>query len=362
MKSNRIEISYNDQPCYDILLERDFASLPERIKKLDIENRKLCVVSDSNVAEYHLNACMKSLEGLSAKLVSFVFEAGEARKNLDTVQDLYEFLILEKFDRNDILIALGGGVVGDLTGYTAATYLRGIRFVQVPTSLLAMVDSSIGGKTGVDFRAYKNMVGAFHMPQFVYMNVSLLSSLPDREYYSGFGEIIKHGIIKDIDLYNWLRENRDALMNRCMDEVTEMIYRSLLVKKAVVEKDPTEKGDRALLNFGHTIGHAIEKLKDFSLLHGECVAIGMVAASRIAVDRGLLTESDLKQIIVTIQSFNLPVNTCGLNYNDILEAASRDKKSDAGKIKFILAAPIGNAFIDKTVTADEMRAGCDFVL
>ncbi len=362
MEQNRMEIRYDGTPCYDILLEQDFGKLGERLVQLSVKNRKLCIVTDSNVGPLHLERLAQELIPCAAKVVTFTFPAGEARKNLKTVQMLYEFLIQENFDRNDVLVALGGGVVGDLTGYTAATYLRGIRFVQIPTTLLAMVDSSIGGKTGVDFKAYKNMVGAFYMPQFVYMNFTLLGTLPTREYCSGFGEILKHGLIRDAALYSWLVENRDLLLQRDRLAVAEMVYRSLLIKKDIVERDPKERGERALLNFGHTIGHAVEKLKEFRLLHGECVAIGMVAAVQISWRRGMLTETQTKEILSCIQSFQLPISASGLLVEDILLAVSRDKKKDADKIRFILLNGIGNAVIDTNVTEQEMAEACEFIL
>ena len=261
MLQGKLDILFEEKPGYDILLAQSYRDLSGRVQAMGLSNRKICVVTDSNVAKYHLDEVVGCLAGAAGRVVTFSFPAGEERKNLDTVQELYAFLIEEGFDRNDVLAALGGGVVGDLTGFAAATYLRGIRFFQLPTSLLSMVDSSIGGKTGVDFKAYKNMVGAFYMPQFVYMNISALKTLPAREYRSGFGEIIKHGLILDRQFYDWLAKNRDELLKMDAEFVTEMVYRSLLVKKQVVERDPKEKGERALLNFGHTLGHAVEKLK-----------------------------------------------------------------------------------------------------
>ena len=362
MLQNYIEITYEGQPCYDILLEQDFGRLAERMSRLETANRKLCIVTETNVGPLHAQKLMDVLKPVSRQVDLFTFEAGEERKNLDTVNNVYEFLIEHKYDRNDILVALGGGVVGDLTGYCAATYMRGIRFVQVPTSLLAMVDSSIGGKTGVDFKAYKNMVGAFYMPQFVYMNISLLSTLPRREYFSGYGEIIKHGLIRDAELYAWLKENIVPLSNLNPEQLTEVIYRSLLVKRDVVQRDPKEKGERALLNFGHTIGHAIEKLKNFSLLHGECVALGMAAAAWLSWQRRMITEAELKELLALLQDFQLPIHTCGLKVDDILLVASSDKKMDAGKIKFILLDKIGSAVIDTGVTQQEMAEASAFLL
>ena len=189
--SKCINVKYEGKPLYNIVIEQSFDKLAEEFDKLGVTGRKLCIVSDSNVAPLYAKYVEDQLLKTGNKVFTYVFEAGEANKNLDTVEDVYEFLIKNHFDRKDMLVALGGGVVGDLTGFTAATYLRGISFIQVPTSLLAQVDSSIGGKTGVDFRAYKNMVGAFYQPKLVYMNISVLKSLSDRLFNSGFGEIIK---------------------------------------------------------------------------------------------------------------------------------------------------------------------------
>lgn len=362
MRKRQLNILYEGKPCYDIFLEQDYALLPEQVGKIGAAGRKVCIVTDTNVAPHHAGKVKEALEKVAGKVVIFSFAAGEASKNLETVQLLYAFLIEQGFDRNDILAALGGGVVGDLTGFAAATYLRGIRFFQLPTSLLAMVDSSIGGKTGVDFKAYKNMVGAFYMPCFVYMNISTLKTLPEREYRSGFGEIIKHGLIKDMEFYGWLLQNAEGLLKCEPGLVAEMVYRSLLVKKEVVERDPKEKGERALLNFGHTIGHAVEKLKNFSLLHGECVSLGIAAASYISYRRGTLTKEGLDGILSTLQAFFLPVFVSGVLVPDILKAAAKDKKMDGNRIRFVLLEKIGNAYIDLTVTEKEMAQACEFIL
>lgn len=293
---------------------------------------------------------------------TFTFTAGENSKNLDTVYSLYEVLIHYNFDRKDILIALGGGVVGDLTGYTAATYLRGISFIQVPTSLLAMVDSSIGGKTGVDFHAYKNMVGAFHQPKAVYMNLSTLLTLNDREFVSGLGEIIKHGLIKDADYYQWINENKELIQTKDNAILHEMVFKSCIIKRDVVEKDPKELGDRALLNFGHTIGHAVEKLMEFKLFHGECVALGMVTAGYISHKRGYITKQQFDNLESLLQYFNLPVKVSGLSAEEIFQVTRNDKKMESGKLKFILLKSIGNAVIDTTVTKEEIVESIEYIL
>jgi 3-dehydroquinate synthase len=357
-----IEVKYDEKPIYDIVLHYDITKLSEEIMKLDITNKKICIVSDTNVSELYLSDVVNLLKEKAKVIETFIFPAGESSKHLETVYSLYEHLIQCNFDRKDLLIALGGGVVGDLTGYGAATYLRGINFIQMPTSLLAMVDSSIGGKTGVDFHAYKNMIGAFHQPKLVYMNLSSLLSLSDKQYYSGFGEIIKHGLIKNKDYYNWLKDHSDKIKSRDLETLREMVYQSCLIKRDVVEKDPKELGDRALLNFGHTIGHAIEKLLDFRYLHGECVAVGMVASSYISYKRNYITKEEFDDIINLIKSYNLPISVSGLSAEEILQVMTYDKKQESGKLKFILLSEIGNAVIDTTVTKEELLESIYYIL
>lgn len=360
--SKCINVKYEGKPLYNIVIEQSFDKLAEEFDKLGVTGRKLCIVSDSNVAPLYAKHIEEQLLKTGNKVFTFVFEAGEANKNLDTVEDVYEFLIKNHFDRKDMLVALGGGVVGDLTGFTAATYLRGISFIQVPTSLLAQVDSSIGGKTGVDFRAYKNMVGAFYQPKLVYMNISVLKSLSDRLFNSGFGEIIKHGLIKDAAYYEWLRDNISNIKSRNSDALEQMIYVSCNIKREVVEKDPKEKGDRALLNYGHTLGHAIEKLMNFTLYHGECVTLGMIAALRISVNRGYISQKEYEDVLDMFKLYEFPVTVSGINADDVVKVSKSDKKMDAGKIKFILLNSIGNAYIDYDVSDIEMKEALKSVL
>jgi 3-dehydroquinate synthase len=361
MNSN-ITVNYDNVPIYDIILTDNYSLLYKELDKLETKNKKICIVSDSTVSNFYLNELIEITKNYANVVECFTFTAGEASKNLDTVYSLYEHLIRSNFDRKDILIALGGGVVGDLTGYTAATYLRGIKFIQMPTSLLAMVDSSIGGKTGVDFHAYKNMIGAFYQPKAVYMNLKTLSSLSDKQFYSGFGEIIKHGLIKDKCYYDWLKENCVSIKDRNMETLQEMVYRSCHIKREVVERDPKELGERALLNFGHTIGHAVEKLMNFDLLHGECVAIGMVAASYLSYIINNISKQELEDIISMIRSFELPVTVSGIQAKEILRVTAHDKKMESGKLKFILLDQIGTAVIDTTVTEEEMLEAINYIL
>lgn len=349
--AGRLTIRKDQLPIYDIVLEHNFDNLIKEFERLNITDKKFCIVTDSNVSKLYLESLKAKLNGLS--VYSYVFEAGEEHKNLDTVRDIYEYLILNHFERKDMLIALGGGVVGDTTGFCAATYLRGIDFIQIPTTLLAQVDSSIGGKTGVDFDSYKNMVGAFHMPKLVYINVSTLFSLDNRLFNSGFGEIIKHGLIKDRSYYQWLKDNYEGISSRNNNVLELMIHRSCQIKGMVVENDPTEKGERALLNYGHTAGHAIEKLMKFKLYHGECVAVGMVVSSYISYMRGNISEDEYNDIFQVIKNYGFPVKLPEITAEEVYEVARNDKKAEAGVIKFILLKSIGEAYIDKTVTKEE---------
>lgn len=353
---NALTVHLNDEPIYDIFFANDFNSLPELLAGQGIADRRVCIVTESNVAPLYLDEIRTQLDGKCKELISIVFEAGESQKNLDTVKMIYEKLILAKFDRKDLLVALGGGVTGDITGFTAATYLRGIDFVQIPTSLLAQVDSSIGGKTGVDFDSYKNMVGAFHMPKLVYINVSTLTTLSDEQFISGMGEIIKHGLIKDSAYFDWLIENHDRILARDKDVLMEMIRVSCNIKRVVVENDPTEKGDRALLNFGHTLGHAIERYLDLKLSHGACVGIGCCLASVISYNRGDITEDELHKIIHAFDMFGFPtLEDHPVDADAVIEYTKNDKKMVGGKIKFILLYTIGDAYINTDVVPDDMK-------
>lgn len=356
--SDRITINYEGKPCYNIVFTNEFESLKVELEKLNVANKRICIVTESNVGPLYADKIKSIVETLCKKVIVFQFNAGEANKNLDVINNIYEVLIENKFDRNDMLVALGGGVVGDMTGFAAATYLRGIDFIQMPTSLLSQVDSSIGGKTGVDFKAFKNMVGAFYQPKLVYMNLDVLNSLPEREYLSGMGEILKHGLIKDREFFYWLKDNRKSIMERDYETVKIMVCASCNVKKEVVENDPKEKGERALLNFGHTIGHAVEKLKDFSLLHGECVAIGMNAAAYISLKKGNIGMIEYSEICDVLSDYELPVFTDNLVAEEVAEATLNDKKMDSGVIKFVVLESVGKAEIDRTISKEAIIEAC----
>ena len=348
--------------AYHIYPEADFGALADRLAELDLSGRRICVITDSNVETLYLDEVMNILKDICRFVTSWTVPAGESHKNLDEIRKIYTHLIESGLDRNDVLVALGGGVIGDMTGFAAATYLRGIRFVQIPTTLLAMVDSSIGGKTGVDFDSYKNMVGAFHQPSLVYLNVGTLRTLDDEQFASGMGEVLKHGLIRDAAYYEWCLDHMGEIGERDLPVLKEMVIRSVDIKRRVVEKDPYEKGERALLNFGHTAGHAIEKLKNFELAHGACVALGIITASYISWKRDLIDEMTFYEIRDMFVGFDLPITYDGLDVEDILAATKKDKKMDGGKIRFILLKKLGSAYIDDTVTDDEIREALRFSL
>ena len=355
---NSLFVKTDDKKGYEILLRQDFGDLGRALKDLGYAGRKVCIIADDNVFPIYGEGVKASIKELSDDIFNVVFKAGEEHKNLDTVREIYKALTGYRFDRRDIILALGGGVTGDMAGFAAATYLRGLDFRQLPTTLLSCTDSSIGGKTGVDLDEYKNMVGAFKMPGLVYMNLSTLSSLPDREYSSGMAEIIKHGLIKDASYYEWIINNFSEINDREPEILSDMIKRSLEIKRAVVEQDPYEAGDRALLNFGHTIGHAIEKYMDFKLLHGECVALGMVSACFISYKRGMLSTEEMYEIRDMLVPFGLPITLPDdADTEKILTLTKSDKKMDKGKIRFVLLKKVGKAYIDTTVSDKEMLSG-----
>lgn len=362
MKKNMLKVKRNGEFYYPIYFENSFVGLKDALAAEGLEQRTICIVTDTNVAPLYAEQVRKALELTAPEVLLFVFEAGEPNKNLDTVQKLYQFLIEHKVDRKGLLAALGGGVTGDLTGFAAATYLRGIDFIQIPTTLLSQVDSSVGGKTGVDFQQYKNMVGAFYQPRLVYMNMETLKTLPKEEFACGMGEVLKTGLICDGELFRSICRDHERIQTLDNAAMAAVIRRCCEIKAGVVERDPREQGERALLNLGHTVGHAVEKLMDFRLLHGQCVAVGMMAAAAISRNRGLITEEEYQEIRMGCVLYHLPVSVSGLDPEEVLSATKNDKKMEQGKIKFILMKGIGTSFIDRTVSDDEILKGIREIL
>ena len=361
--SRQLSVNYEGNFSYHIFITDSFSELASKTYELyDRSDKKICIVTDCNVEPLYAEKVKAELTKVFEKVYIYAFTAGEEYKNVESINGLYKFLIEQHFDRQDVLAALGGGVVGDMTGYAAATYLRGIDFIQIPTTLLSQTDSSIGGKTGIDFMQYKNMIGAFYMPKLVYMNLSTLKTLPKEQLVSGFGEILKHGLIKDATYFEWLTNHYDEIWNLEYHVLEEMIYRSCDIKREVVERDPKEKGERALLNFGHTLGHAIEKLSNFTLSHGICVGLGVVAALYLSKEQQNISQEELLQIENTLAHFGLKTRIKGFVAEEILNASKSDKKMVGKQIKFILLERPGKAYIYKELTDEEILSGIRYLL
>src|SRR5688572_2380453 len=316
------------------------------------------VIADRNVWERFGGPIERSLRDLGRDVQVLATDGGEERKNLASVETMYDWLIEVGTDRGDFLVAVGGGVVGDMVGFVAATFLRGIPVVQVPTTLLAQVDSSIGGKTGVDHRLGKNLIGAFHQPSLVVADTRLLESLPEREYRSGWSEIVKMAMIRDADLFRTLEANAEALLRFEQPVLLgDVIRRSIELKGQVVGADERESGLRVILNYGHTIGHALEAATGYRhLLHGEAVAIGMRGAGFIARERGTLAADAFAAQQSLLGRFGLPDRAEDVSADDLLGPLSRDKKARGSTIQWVLADGIGSVTTARDVTPEELGA------
>ena len=348
------------KPLYEIWIDSSFACLPDKVRACGLAGKKCLIVTDTNVGPLYGKEAAEKLAACGCESRIFAIPAGEVHKTLRTVETVYRALIEQKYDRSSFIAALGGGVVGDLAGFSAATYLRGIPFIQIPTTLLAQSDSSVGGKTGVDFDGYKNMVGAFAMPKLVYMNTSVLSTMEERAYLSGMGEVIKHAYIRDPEFLAYIREHTEQILARDPETLIHLDSVNCGIKGAVVEEDPKESGLRRILNFGHTLGHAIEKQTAGSMWHGECVSVGMTAAVWISEKRGLLPAGSTQKVRDQLTALHLPV-TASFDPDLALDAVRNDKKVKNGKPVFILLSAPGSAFATDDVTFEEMRAALEQV-
>lgn len=325
----------------------------------DLAKRKVAsryaVIADEYVASLYGSTLMQSLEGAGVEAEMVTFPRGEASKNLTVFAELCSKLAQMGLDRSSGIIALGGGVTGDLAGFVAASYMRGIPFVQVPTTLLSQVDSSVGGKTGVDIAEGKNLVGAFYQPKAVYIDTAVLSTLPLDEYLGGVAEVIKYGVIWDFDFYCFLERNLDAILALQPDIVQEMVTLCCKTKADVVAKDEQESDLRRILNFGHTIGHAVEAASDFTLIHGHAVAIGMVAALRLAVSSGLCKRKEAGRVATLIHAFGLPTEIPeDMDRERIKNYIKTDKKSIAGSVFYVLPTTIGKVLITNEVSEKQV--------
>jgi 3-dehydroquinate synthase len=328
--------------AYDVIVGR---GVWDRLPQLLIERcpaHRYAVITDSRVGALYGERVLAMLDGAGLAARSFVFPAGEWNKVRDTWADLSDQMLGAGLGRDAAVIALGGGVVGDLAGFVAATLHRGIPYVQVPTTVLAMVDSSIGGKTGVDLPAGKNLVGAFHAPRFVLADIAALATLPRNQIAAGCAEAIKHGVIADADYAAGVGRAAHACLARSLDDLEQVVEGSIRIKSDIVASDVLERGRRQTLNFGHTVGHAIEACSGYTLLHGEAVAIGMAAEASLAEATGLAGSGLRRRVLDLIEKFELPATLPDtLSCDELLDAMRSDKKVRAGTIRFALPAAIG---------------------
>lgn len=318
-------------------------------------SRQVCIVTNDVVAPLYLEKLKSILTDFQVQVV--VLPDGEKYKTLETVSQIYDSLLAQNFSRSSTLIALGGGVIGDMTGFAAATYQRGVNFIQMPTTLLSQVDSSVGGKTGVNRPMGKNMVGAFYQPKCVLADIATLDTLAERELKAGLAEVIKYGLINNVEFYDWLEQNLSSLLARDADALKHAILVSCAEKAKIVATDEREEGIRAILNLGHTFGHAIETATGYSeWLHGEAVATGMVMAADLSWRLGLLTKVEAGKIKDIIAAAGLPVTPPNIDAQTFVNLMSRDKKAEQGKIKFILLEAIGKARIQANIPPDLLNA------
>ena len=341
--------------AYPIHIGRGLLSQPELILQY-LKRKQVAIITNTIVAPLYLEKLAKPLRDAGVGVIEIILPDGEAYKNSGTLNTIYDALLQNRCERSTTLIALGGGVIGDLTGYAAATYLRGVPFIQIPTTLLSQVDSSVGGKTGINHPLGKNMIGAFYQPKLVLADIDTLQTLPKRELSAGVAEVIKYGLIRDADFFDWLEVNIAKLM--CLDEAVTSyaIYRSCQNKAEVVAADEHESGERALLNLGHTFGHAIENAMGYGVwLHGEAVAAGSMLAANLSQRMGWLNDTEVHRIHALLSASSLPLRAPNLGVEKYLDLMQSDKKVADGKIRLVLQQGIGKAVITSDYDVDKLK-------
>ena len=347
--------------CYDIHIGAGLLRSCAPFLSPLLKRPFVAIVTDENVAQAHLENLTKTLDSAGISHVTKIMPPGEASKSFTELETLVDWLLDNKVERQDMVVAFGGGVIGDLTGFAASTLRRGVRFTQIPTTLLAQVDSSVGGKTGINVPQGKNLVGAFHQPSLVLADLDVLQTLPDREFRAGYAEIVKYAAICDRPFFDWLESNLDALKNRDNQAMSYAIEKSCQTKADIVAQDEKEHGARALLNLGHTFAHAYENLTGYSdnLLHGEAVGLGMAQVAHLSVDLGLCPETDAQALVNHLASAGLPISQTDVKggpfeATNLVNAMAQDKKVSQGVMTFILMKAIGKAFITNDVSAKQI--------
>ncbi|OYY48061.1 MAG: 3-dehydroquinate synthase [Methylophilales bacterium 28-44-11] len=354
-----LEVSLGDR-SYPIHIGKGLLTQADLILP-HLKRKQVAIVSNTTVAPLYMETLVNTLTQAGVSVIQIILPDGEAYKNSETLNTIYDALLKAHCERNTTLIALGGGVIGDLTGYAAATFLRGVPFIQIPTTLLSQVDSSVGGKTGINHPLGKNMIGAFYQPKLVLADISTLTTLPQREYSAGVAEVIKYGLIRDADFFDWLETNMHLLMALDDQVVAYAIYRSCQNKAEVVVADEHEAGERALLNLGHTFGHAIENAMGYGVwLHGEAVAAGTMLAADLSHRLGWLSTQEIARMDALFKLAKLPLNAPKLSVERYLYLMQLDKKVAEGQIRLVLQQAIGKAVMtadyDKTMLNQTLQA------
>ena len=360
MMERTVHVPLGDR-AYDVVIGPGLlAQAGERIKPL-LKRPQVAVLTDETVAEKHLDALRAGLAAAGVEMTALALPPGEATKGWPQFTRSVEWLLEQKVERGDVVVAFGGGVIGDLAGFAAAVLRRGVRFVQIPTSLLAQVDSSVGGKTGINAPQGKNLIGAFHQPSLVLADTSVLETLKPRDFLSGYGEVVKYGLLGDAAFFAWLEENGPALAAGDVAARVEAVARSVQMKADIVVRDETEQGDRALLNLGHTFCHALEAATGYSdrLLHGEGVAIGCALAFELSAKLGLCSQEDPSRVRAHLKAMGMKTDLADIpgelpGAEALLELMGQDKKVVAGQLRFILARGIGEAFVTGDVPPEQV--------
>lgn len=336
---NRLNVNFQNYK-YDIVIHNNFSMISDEIQSL-WTGQKIIIITDDIVDKLYLSPLENELLKICSEIYSYTMPNGESKKSVEMLNQIYDFMLSKHVDRSDLVIVLGGGVVGDIAGYAAATFLRGIAYVQVPTTLLAQIDSSVGGKVAVNYQGYKNMIGTFYQPLLVYINTVTLNTLPEREYRCGLTEAVVHSLIADIRLLDFIQEKVNDRNKLDEQKVEEFIYRNCKIKVDAVIQDEKDKGIRKILNFGHTVGHAIEGLYEYKYRHGECIAVGIVAAFKLGVYFKLIDIEKLVFIKSVLVKLGLPITIDNLDWNETVKRIAFDKKTISGKVSFILPTDMG---------------------
>jgi 3-dehydroquinate synthase len=344
-----------DSRAYPIHIGKGLLNKTELILP-HLKRKSVAIVTNTTVAPLYLETIAAPLRAAGVSVLEIILPDGEAYKNSDTLNQIYDTLLKNHCERSTTLIALGGGVIGDLTGYAAATYLRGVPFIQVPTTLLSQVDSSVGGKTGINHPLGKNMIGAFYQPKLVLADTDTLKTLPPREFSAGIAEVVKYGLIRDADFFNWLEVNIQKLIALDESVTSYAIYRSCQNKAEVVIADEHESGERALLNLGHTFGHAIENAMGYGVwLHGEAVAAGTMLAADLSMRMGWLTQEEYNRMHALLTASSLPLRAPYLGAEKYLALMANDKKVENSKIRLVLQQGIGKSVITSDYDAEKLK-------